>query len=188
MTDARAPQAGWYPDPTGSAAQRWWTGMSWSDHTRQPEPTVSEIIAPDVVAEPADVEADGASSDAGDADDDYTPFRSRAGKARKRNELAYRSVNCGVTSAILFVVTVICADLAWRVSPFGVLGWIAVALCLIGTGVAIMAILLAAVSFFRVRRNGGLSAGLTGFAFGLVFAFSIPLAGLALKLVLATFG
>jgi hypothetical protein len=51
-----------------------------------------------------------------------------------------------------------------------------------------MAILFAAVSFFRVPKYRGLGAALTGLAFGIVFAFSIPLAGLALKLVLATFG
>jgi hypothetical protein len=44
------------------------------------------------------------------------------------------------------------------------------------------------VSFFRVRTFRGLGPGLTGLAFGLVFAFSIPLAGIALKVVLDTFG
>ena len=199
MTDARAAEAGWYPDPTGSAAQRWWTGMSWSDHTREPEPTVSDSIAPAVVSgspgnDTAASAAVVAAAEIEDADDDdYLPMRRGRGgdvpgRGRLRNVLAYRSLNFGVTSAILFVATVICADLAWRVSPFGVLGWIAVALCLIGTGIAIMAILLAAVSLFRVPTYRGLGPALTGLAFGLVFAFSIPLAGLALKLVLATFG
>lgn len=28
-----ATPAGWYEDPTGAAAHRWWTGIEWSDHT-----------------------------------------------------------------------------------------------------------------------------------------------------------
>ncbi len=185
MTDARPRAAGWYPDPTGSLGQRWWTGISWSDHTRQLEPAVADIIAPGGTA---------GTEDDDEADNDYIPLQRPGvgtgvvGTGRLRNVLAYRSLNLGVASAILFVITVVCADLAWRVSPFGVLGWIAVALCLVGTGVAIMAILFAAVSFFRVPTFRGLGPALTGLAFGLVFAFSIPLAELALKLVLETFG
>jgi hypothetical protein len=183
MTDAPAPEAGWYPDPTGPLGERWWTGVSWSEHTREARKSVSEIIAPDV--EPVAAPATGP--------DDYQPLRrgvatAVAGKGRLRNVLAYRSLNCGAAAAILFVATVVLADLAWHVSPFGVLGWIAIGLCLIGTGLAIMAILYAAVSFFRVRTYRGLGPGLTGLVFGLVFAFSIPLAGLALKVVLGTFG
>jgi hypothetical protein len=184
MTDARAPEAGWYPDPTGGLGQRWWTGMSWSDHTRLPSPPITEIITP---------VADRAGDDPEDLDDDYLPMRRPrptgiAGKGRLRNELAYRSLNLGATAAIMFVITVVLADIAWRVSPFGAVGWLAVAFSLIGTGVAISAILFAAVSFFRVRTYRGLGPGLTGLAFGLVFTFTIPLAGLALQLVLATFG
>ncbi len=181
MTDARPRAAGWYPDPTGGHGQRWWTGVSWSGHTRQLEADVTDIIGPNDAAGIED-------------DSEYVPLqRTRVdtdvvGTGRLRNRLAYRSLNFGVASAILFVATVVCADLAWRVSPFGVLGWIAVALCLIGTGVAILAILFAAVSFFRVPTFRGLGPALTGLAFGVVFAFSIPLAGLFLKVVLATFG
>ncbi|WP_345761146.1 DUF2510 domain-containing protein [Diaminobutyricibacter sp. McL0608] len=185
MTDAPAPEAGWYPDPTGPLGERWWTGATWSEHTRESTRSVSEIIAED--AQPVEEDDDG-----------YAPQRPGVitggvatgvvGRGRLRNVLAYRSLNCGAAAAILFVVTVVCADLAWRVSPYGVLGWISVALCLVGTGIAIMAILYAAVSFFRVRTYHGLGPGLTGLAFGLVFAFSIPLAGLALRVVLDTFG
>ncbi len=28
------PPAGWYPDPAGSAKERWWDGRGWSDHIR----------------------------------------------------------------------------------------------------------------------------------------------------------
>lgn len=193
MTDARAPEAGWYPDPTGGLGQRWWTGMSWSSHTRLPSPSIAEIITPDGGAESGDVRPTRGDDDE-DGEDDYLPLRrtgaggGTAGRGRFRNELAYRSLNLGATSAMLFVVVVVLADLAWRISPFGALGWIAVALSLIGTGVAVAAILFAAVSFFRVPTFRGLGPALTGLAFGIVFAFTIPLAGLALQLVLATFG
>jgi len=32
------PQPGWYADPSGAAAQRWWNGNQWTDHTQQPPP------------------------------------------------------------------------------------------------------------------------------------------------------
>ncbi|MBA2552406.1 MAG: DUF2510 domain-containing protein, partial [Geodermatophilaceae bacterium] len=32
------PQPGWYADPSGAAAQRWWDGNQWTDHTQQPPP------------------------------------------------------------------------------------------------------------------------------------------------------
>jgi hypothetical protein len=28
------PPSGWYPDPTGEAAERFWDGSAWADHTR----------------------------------------------------------------------------------------------------------------------------------------------------------
>lgn len=31
------PPAGWYPDPAGAAALRWWNGVTWSD-TTHPQP------------------------------------------------------------------------------------------------------------------------------------------------------
>jgi hypothetical protein len=30
----QGPPAGWYPDPRGQAAQRWWDGTTWTDHTQ----------------------------------------------------------------------------------------------------------------------------------------------------------
>lgn len=38
MTDALSPTvpAGWYPDPWGSASQRWWDGSAWSDDVTAP--------------------------------------------------------------------------------------------------------------------------------------------------------
>ena len=46
------PPAGWYPDPAGAAALRWWNGVTWSDSTHpQPEyvaPTAHPTTPPEV--------------------------------------------------------------------------------------------------------------------------------------------
>lgn len=34
MTDARLPAAGWYPDPSGAAQERWWNGVGWTEDVR----------------------------------------------------------------------------------------------------------------------------------------------------------
>ena len=36
MTDPVASAAGWYPDPYGSGALRWWDGVRWSDQLASP--------------------------------------------------------------------------------------------------------------------------------------------------------
>ncbi|MGX5682402.1 DUF2510 domain-containing protein [Schumannella luteola] len=33
MTQPAAPRPGWYADPEVPGRDRWWTGMSWSEHT-----------------------------------------------------------------------------------------------------------------------------------------------------------
>ena len=35
MTDPDLPQPGWYPDPSGAPALRWWNGVTWGDATRK---------------------------------------------------------------------------------------------------------------------------------------------------------
>jgi hypothetical protein len=41
--------AGWYKDPAGSTAQRWWNGREWTDHLQQPAPVP---VVPPVVPQP----------------------------------------------------------------------------------------------------------------------------------------
>ncbi len=38
MTDPDLPQPGWYPDPSGAPALRWWNGVTWSDATHPLSP------------------------------------------------------------------------------------------------------------------------------------------------------
>lgn len=42
------PPAGWHPDPAGSAKQRWWSGLEWTDHYQDAPP-----VAPVMPAAPA---------------------------------------------------------------------------------------------------------------------------------------
>ncbi len=44
VPDGSNGQAGWYPDPSGAAAQRWWDGTSWSAST-QPYPLQAPMTA-----------------------------------------------------------------------------------------------------------------------------------------------
>ncbi|HET7901687.1 MAG TPA: DUF4333 domain-containing protein [Candidatus Nanopelagicales bacterium] len=53
MTDPDLPQAGWYPDPSGAPALRWWNGVTWSDQTHplspdaaRPSPAAAPPTAP----------------------------------------------------------------------------------------------------------------------------------------------
>jgi uncharacterized protein YxjI len=46
------PPAGWYPDPSGSGASRWWDGQTWTEHLSQPAPA-REQVAAQAVAAPA---------------------------------------------------------------------------------------------------------------------------------------
>lgn len=48
MTDADLPQPGWYPDPSGAPALRWWNGVTWSDVTHALQPDAA-LAAPTAV-------------------------------------------------------------------------------------------------------------------------------------------
>jgi hypothetical protein len=37
-----SPQAGWYPDPTGSGQQRYWDGAQWTNHYAPPAPQYAQ--------------------------------------------------------------------------------------------------------------------------------------------------
>ena len=59
VTSPTAPAPGWFPDPGGSGAERWWSGETWTEYTREapapaPAPAMAEPAAPAVpVATPA---------------------------------------------------------------------------------------------------------------------------------------
>ncbi len=38
MTEPDLPQPGWYPDPSGAPALRWWNGVTWGDATHPLSP------------------------------------------------------------------------------------------------------------------------------------------------------
>jgi hypothetical protein len=44
MTGTTIP-AGWYPDPLGTTAERWWDGSGWTAEERAPEPVVEAVRA-----------------------------------------------------------------------------------------------------------------------------------------------
>ncbi|MEF3405379.1 DUF2510 domain-containing protein [Agromyces sp. CCNWLW203] len=52
MSDGRATPAGWYPDPSDAAAQRWWNGVQWTEHVAPAAPVapVAAPVVPPVVA------------------------------------------------------------------------------------------------------------------------------------------
>lgn len=55
MTDATstAPEAGWYPDPSGAPALRWWDGERWTDSTHPlPDPTGTPAGSPPIPPAP----------------------------------------------------------------------------------------------------------------------------------------
>lgn len=39
-------EPGWYPDPSGSPAQRWWNGISWGEQTRPAPPGTAPPLPP----------------------------------------------------------------------------------------------------------------------------------------------
>jgi hypothetical protein len=49
VTDPDLPQPGWYPDPSGAPALRWWNGVTWSDQTH---PLSSDAAAHAAAAAP----------------------------------------------------------------------------------------------------------------------------------------
>ncbi|MBM7829457.1 hypothetical protein JOE59_000162 [Agromyces cerinus] len=70
MSEGRATPAGWYPDPSDAAAQRWWDGVQWTEHVAPAAPVapVEQVaprasvppivpVAPPVVAPPVAVPA-----------------------------------------------------------------------------------------------------------------------------------
>lgn len=44
MTDAAAPVAAWYPDPTREGRLRWWDGTAWTAQVRETAPAVPQVV------------------------------------------------------------------------------------------------------------------------------------------------
>ncbi|MGX5680242.1 DUF2510 domain-containing protein [Schumannella luteola] len=53
MSETPTTPAGWYPDPTGSRAARWWDGTAWTEHVRDPEPAPRAPLASPTSVQPA---------------------------------------------------------------------------------------------------------------------------------------
>ena len=56
VTSPTAPAPGWFPDPGGSGAERWWSGETWTEYTREapaPAPAMAEPAPAVTVASPA---------------------------------------------------------------------------------------------------------------------------------------
>jgi hypothetical protein len=176
MTDTRLPDAGWFPDPAGSHGERWWTGAAWSEHVRPFQPPVE----PNPEPAPTLYHRPMAAAD--------EPVLGIVGKGRLRNVLAYRSVNFGVTAAILFVFSVICADLAVHALPFSWMIFISLALMVVGSAIAVTGVILAVISLFRVQTFHGFGPALTGLVFGVVFSFTFPLVRLTMQFLLTVIG
>jgi hypothetical protein len=47
-----APNAGWYPDPSGSGGTRWWNGTSWTEHAQAAQPVQPPMGQPTAVLPP----------------------------------------------------------------------------------------------------------------------------------------
>ncbi|MDR3079978.1 MAG: DUF2510 domain-containing protein [Streptomyces sp.] len=41
-----APPPGWYPDPSYPLTERWWDGVAWTDHRRQPQVSEPPLASP----------------------------------------------------------------------------------------------------------------------------------------------
>jgi hypothetical protein len=197
MTDTRLPAAGWFPDPAGSHGERWWTGAVWSEHVRPFQPQVAQA-APElsipIAAEPSHSYSPARNPEPAPAAH-YRPMAATAepllgviGTGRLKNVLAYRSVNFGVTTAILFVFSVISADLAVHALPFVWMIFISLALMIVGTAIAVTGVILSVISLFRVPTFLGLGPALTGLVFGVVFSFTIPLVRLTVQFLLTVVG
>ncbi|MFF1634233.1 DUF2510 domain-containing protein [Leifsonia sp. NPDC058248] len=197
MTDTRLPAAGWYADPANPLTARWWTGATWSEHIQAIPPEAAPVPvapAPQPAAAPPFAPAPAAPQPAAAVPDNvYRPMARRydpplelAGRGQLKNVLAYRSVNFGVVAVILFVVSVICTDLAVHGPVF--LLFASIAFVIVGTAIAVTGLILAIVSLFRVPTYRGLGPALTGLVLGLVFSFTILLVRFAMTFVLTFLG
>ncbi|MGW9631534.1 DUF2510 domain-containing protein [Agromyces sp. NPDC055520] len=52
MSDPTLPAAGWYPDPSDAAAQRWWDGARWTEHVAPAAPVAPAQEVPVVPVVP----------------------------------------------------------------------------------------------------------------------------------------
>lgn len=113
----------------------------------------------------------------------YTAASRRYQNVPSANRMARWGQGFGLVGAILFVFSVISADVGLHTAgvPFLVDG--ALFAMLFASGVGIVAIVLSAIGLARARRFGGFGQAVAGLALGIVFAFSPVIASILIAIL-----
>ena len=109
MTDATTsvPPAGWYNDPHGSPAQRWWDGARWTEHVQEP-PALPVTTTVPVAAQSAAVppSAPAVAHPAVPSSGSYNFYDSQKDAARGRNTFAVNALGAGIIGIVLLALPI----------------------------------------------------------------------------------